>query len=143
MLAAAVVATDIKICREQVGCSIISSGFLGSTELVRISRIVPPPLPMLPAASVIRWEPKRLCLRSRYRRVVLGLECIPNDSNGRVLSSCQAKEISESFFFDYNDENRELLDRIRYLRSLSEAIATIAPRRSTILTPPSRQGPSR
>ena len=77
MLAAAVVATDIKICREQVGCSIISSGFLGSTELVRISRIVPPPLPMLPAASVIRWEPKRLCLRSRYRRVVLGLEWYP------------------------------------------------------------------
>ena len=33
MLAAAVVATDIKkICREQIGCSIISSGFLGSTE---------------------------------------------------------------------------------------------------------------
>ena len=65
------------------------------------------------------------------------MECLPHDSDERVLSSCQAKEVSETFFFDYNDENRELLNPIRYLRSLSEAIATIAPRRSTILTPPS------
>jgi len=127
MLAAAVLATDI--------------------------RIVPLLLYLFyPPHRWIRWEPKRLCLRSRYRHVVLlsttplvklkaqqgqrsGLECLPHDSDERVLSSCQAKEISESI--------GELLDPIPYLRSLSDAIATAAQRRSTILTPPSRQGSSR